>query len=72
MKRLNRFKDPRMISARVERSDVEKFEEIIGAQRYVTLQDFINHTIKMFISGAIHVEGKDFALNPAALSGSNQ
>lgn len=56
MKRLNKINDARMVSARVERTDVEKFEHLLSQQPYVTLQDFISFTFRSFISGAICVD----------------
>lgn len=62
MKRLNRFENARMVSARVERSEVEKFEQLLSQQRYLTLQDFIAYAMTLYISGTIKAEGKDFVI----------
>lgn len=62
MKRLAKFQNPRMISARVEKTDAEKFELILAQQQYLTLQDYVGFALTMFISGTVYVDGKDFVV----------
>lgn len=60
MKRLSKIQDPRMVSARIERADVEKFETLLSQQRQLTFQDFVAYSITQFISGTIYAEGRHF------------
>ena len=62
MRRLNRFKAAKMLSARIEKSDAELFENLISKQVYLSLQDFVGFSIRQFISGNIYVDGTQFAI----------
>lgn len=59
---MNRFVVPKMIAARIETSDYDKFESILKQQPYFSLQDFVNFTITLFISGNLYVSGSQFAI----------
>lgn len=62
MRRINKIKNPKMVSARVERTDVQQFEVLLEKQRYFSLQDVINFTVVQFISGNIFFTGSQIGM----------
>jgi hypothetical protein len=51
------FDEPRMFSARVERSDLEKVQELLDRENR-TVQEFINECVREYISGSLEEKGE--------------
>jgi len=64
MKRLPKFRDPRMVSARVEAIAYDDYWDVMRRQSYLTLQDFLNYCFQLFNERKIGPVGKDFKLFP--------
>ncbi len=62
MKRLKKLNNPKMLSARIEKEDFEKLEEVLSQQSILSLQDFINFSVKALISGEIQARGSKFEI----------
>lgn len=62
MKRLKKLNNPKMLSARIEKEDSEKLDEILAQQGILSLQDFINFSVKALISGEIQARGSKFEI----------
>ena len=58
-KKLNKFKDPKMFSSRVERENYEKFE-IYLKKTGRSLQDMLNSFMVSCISGSVQLSGSLF------------
>ena len=59
-RRLNRFKETKMVSARVELEDYNKLYNILEFKDHLSLQDFINIAVVSYISGNICLSGSGF------------
>ncbi len=61
-KRLDKFRNPKMISSRIEKEDAIKFETILEYRDNLTLQDFMNLAITEYISGNLYLSGTKFQI----------
>ncbi len=62
MIRLKKFDSPRMVSARVEKTEFDKFNAVLGAQRVLTLQDFIVFAFNCFNRQSIIITDRGFEI----------
>ena len=56
-RRLNKFRETKMVSARVELEDYNKFYNLLEYRDHVNLQDFVNIAIVNYISGNLYFSG---------------
>jgi hypothetical protein len=50
------FTEPRMLSSRVERSDLEKVQELLDRENK-SIQEFLNECVRAYISGSLNEKG---------------
>lgn len=55
-KKIDKFKNPKMIASRVEESDYHKLDVALS-QQHKTLQDLINTFVVQFVSGTLYYSG---------------
>jgi len=56
------FKNPKMLSARVEEEDFIKFEQLIKYRDRKSLQEFVNVLLVEYISGSLYLSGSNFCV----------
>ena len=56
------FKEPKMLSSRIENSDVLKIEQLLKRDR-ATVQEFLNEICRLYISGSIVMSGSNFVIS---------
>ena len=57
------FSSPKMLSARVEAFEYDKFEKIMKYRDNLTLQEFINVVVENYVSGSFSIKGGKVKIN---------
>lgn len=62
-RRKKKFVFPRMLSARVEGSDLLEFEKLVKYRDGKTIQEFMNIMVTNYISGNLFMSGSSFGIS---------